>query len=83
MEKIRILMVEDEAPIQELLQFNLKQLFERFYRVATTRSRKMGGTGLGLSIVKHIVQAHDGMIRVESKLGAGSTFTITLPVLYL
>lgn len=60
-------------------QKHLDRLFERFYRVDTARSRKLGGTGLGLSIVKHIVQVHGGLIRVESKLGAGSTFIITIP----
>ena len=58
---------------------HLPRLFERFYRVDTGRSRKLGGTGLGLAIVKHIAQAHHGRVTVESTLGQGSTFSIHLP----
>ncbi|HEY3296091.1 MAG TPA: ATP-binding protein [bacterium] len=59
---------------------HLPRLFERFYRVDKARSRKLGGTGLGLAIVKHIAQAHKGHVEVESTPGAGSMFTITLPM---
>jgi two-component system, OmpR family, phosphate regulon sensor histidine kinase PhoR len=59
---------------------DLSRIFERFYRVDRSRSREMGGTGLGLSIVKHIVQNHGGSVDVASKLGAGSTFTIRVPI---
>jgi two-component system phosphate regulon sensor histidine kinase PhoR len=58
---------------------HLPRLFERFYRVDKSRSRKLGGTGLGLAIVKHISQAHQGQVKVTSAPNQGSTFQIWLP----
>jgi two-component system sensor histidine kinase SenX3 len=58
---------------------DLDRVFERFFRVDQARSRHTGGTGLGLAIVKHAVQNHGGDIRVWSRPGHGSTFTIRLP----
>lgn len=57
---------------------HLKHVFDRFYRVDKSRSRKQGGSGLGLSIVKHIIEAHDQTINVRSTSGIGSTFGFTL-----
>jgi two-component system sensor histidine kinase SenX3 len=57
-----------------------KRIFERFYRADQARSRHTGGTGLGLSIVKHAIQRHGGEVRLWSREGQGSTFTIRLPV---
>ena len=59
---------------------HLPRLFERFYRVDAGRSRDLGGTGLGLSIVKHMVEAMGGRVGVESAVGSGSTFWLTLPL---
>jgi two-component system, OmpR family, sensor histidine kinase SenX3 len=58
---------------------DLDRVFERFYRTDQARSRQTGGTGLGLSIVKHIAENHGGEVRVWSRVGRGSTFTIRLP----
>jgi len=59
---------------------SLPRVFERFYRVDKSRSKKTGGTGLGLAIVKHIAEVHSGGVTVESVLGEGSVFTVKLPI---
>jgi len=58
----------------------LDRIFERFYQVDGSATRQYGGMGLGLALVKEIVEAHGGQITVTSQVGAGTTFTIVLPV---
>ena len=57
---------------------DLERIFERFYRVDKSRSKKIGGTGLGLSIVKHVLSSIDGDVEVSSKMGLGTKFTLSL-----
>lgn len=57
-----------------------ERLFERFYQVNGSMSRRHGGTGLGLALVREIVQAHDGTVSVETEVGKGSTFKVRLPL---
>lgn len=59
---------------------NQERVFERFFRIDPSRSRKTGGTGLGLSIVKHVAKIHRGDVKLFSQLGVGSTFTIRIPL---
>ena len=63
---------------QGIAESELERVFERFYRSDPARSRQTGGTGLGLAIVKHVVNNHQGEVRVWSQLGEGSTFTLRL-----
>ena len=58
---------------------DVNNIFNRFYRVDRSRSKKSGGTGLGLAIVKHLLDSHYSKIDVKSKLGSGTSFTFTLP----
>jgi len=60
---------------------HLPRLTERFYRVDTARSHKLGGTGLGLAIVKHILNRHRGILDIDSTVGEGTTFTVILPLI--
>ncbi|MCU0989890.1 MAG: ATP-binding protein, partial [Xanthomonadales bacterium] len=58
---------------------DIPRLTERFYRVGSDRARQTGGTGLGLSIVKHVLNAHQASLRIESELGEGSVFSCHFP----
>lgn len=58
---------------------NLSRIFDRFYRTDAARTRVSGGSGLGLAITRAIIQAHQGTIEVNSDLGKGTTFTLTIP----
>jgi two-component system phosphate regulon sensor histidine kinase PhoR len=58
---------------------HIPRLTERFYRVDRSRSRETGGTGLGLAIVKHVLERHDGVLKIESTPGVGSSFRMVLP----
>jgi two-component system phosphate regulon sensor histidine kinase PhoR len=71
--------ITDEG--EGIAEDHVRRLTERFYRVDTARSRRMGGTGLGLAIVKHVLNRHHGRLTIDSTMGRGSTFTVTLPTL--
>jgi signal transduction histidine kinase len=56
------------------------RIFERFYRAKSIRLKPIRGSGIGLALVQHIARAHGGEASVESKLGEGSTFSMTIPI---
>ena len=59
---------------------HIPRLTERFYRVDRSRSRETGGTGLGMAIVKHVINRHQGELKIESIVGQGSSFYLTFPM---
>jgi len=71
-----VINIEDNG--EGINETHIPRLFERFYRVDRSRSRKQGGSGLGLAIVKHIVESHKQQVFVKSTLGKGSIFSFTL-----
>ena len=71
--------ISDDGP--GIAEEHLPRLTERFYRVDVAQSRDKGGTGLGLAIVKHVLNRHHGQLRIRSKVGAGSSFTVLLDTL--
>jgi len=84
---VRVLIMEEQNQVRLAVQDEgegipkeaLPFIFDRFFRVNKARSRKDGGMGLGLAIVRQIIEAHGGTIKVESDIGKGTTFWITLP----
>ena len=76
--KSLIVTVEDTG--NGIRQEDIGRIFERFYRVDKGRSRQQGGSGLGLSIVKHVMEIHNGQVRVESAVGKGSKFILVFPL---
>lgn len=77
-ENTLVVTVEDTG--NGIKQEDLGRIFERFYRVDKGRSRQQGGSGLGLSIVKHVMEIHNGQVRVESEINKGSRFILTFPL---
>jgi two-component system phosphate regulon sensor histidine kinase PhoR len=73
-----VLRVQDWGPGIELVEQD--RIFERFYRAKAIRLKPIRGSGIGLALVQHIAQAHGGKVSVESKVGAGATFSMTIPV---
>lgn len=84
---VRVYMAEEQNEVRMVVQDEgegipkeaLPYIFDRFFRVNKARSRKDGGMGLGLAIVRQIVEAHGGTVRVESDMGKGTAFSISLP----
>lgn len=70
--------IEDKS--EGIPQEHIARLTERFYRVDAGRTRKLGGTGLGLAIVKHVLNRHNGVLKIESEIGVGSKFSVFLPL---
>jgi PAS domain S-box-containing protein len=74
---VRLVVKDTGTGIEEQ---HLPRVFERFYRIEGARGRACGGSGIGLALVKELVKLHGGSIRVESTVGKGSTFTVSVPV---